>query len=120
MIKKIATYIGYFLAACTLIATLYGIFKGIYKTSDSLVRIEKQQEVIIDSIYSMSGKVQNLQIDVNAVNENSVLIGNYVEGINKGFQYHLLTSPEVTKDDWNSIMQIIEELKKKDNMTALK
>ena len=112
--KKLFTYIGYFLAACTLLGTLYGIFKAV----DKLANVVEKQDIILQKVDTLSVKVEDLYGQVNAISDNTVKIGNYVEGVKSAFDYHVKRSPEVTKEDYANMMQIIEELKKNDSRIA--
>lgn len=90
-----------------------------YKGADALIQVVAKQDTIIKSIDDLSVRVVEiksemvgLQTDIQAVNENTVLIGNYVEGVNKAFSEHLKRSPEVTKEDYANLMFLIDQTKK--------
>lgn len=118
-VKELASLIT---AMTVVIGVLWGAFRFMNKTSNqgsALEEIREQQEVMIDSIASLSRKVEDLTLTVEGVGENAILIGNYVEGVNKALVFHLQNSAEVTKEDFAKMMDIIEELKKKEQLTAL-
>ena len=125
MIEKIITYSKYIVAIAGAATILWGAVRSINKSIDSVTRqteviraVRDQQVVVLDSIYSLSRQIQDLSLQVEDINDNTILIGNYVEGVNKSFSYHLKRSPEVTKEDYAAMMQIIEELKKNGGPTA--
>ena len=127
MIRKIVLWSKYIAAIGGAVAVLWAGFSSLHKAIDNvggqnevLTEIQNQQEVILDSIYSLSTQVKDLTLTTEGVNDNTVLIGNYVKGVDKAFTRHLQLSPEVTKEDYANMMQIIEELKKNDSQTALK
>lgn len=117
-VKELASLIT---AMTVVIGVLWGAFRFMNKTSNqgsALEEIREQQEVMIDSIASLGRKVDDLTLTVEGVGENAILIGNYVEGVNKALVFHLQNSAEVTKEDFAKMMDIIEELKKKEQQTA--
>jgi hypothetical protein len=125
MLKKIIDYSKYIITIAGAATILWGAVRSINRSIDSVTRqteviqaVRDQQAVVLDSIYSLSKQIQGLSLQVDGINDNTVLIGNYVEGINKSFSYHLKRSPEVTKEDYAAMMQIIEELKKNDGPTV--
>jgi len=117
-IKQLSSLIT---ALTVVVGVLWGAFRFMGKTNSQgevLEEIQIRQGQIIDSLSSISRQVDDLSLMIEGVNDNTVLIGNYVEGVNKALRYHLEHSPEVTKDDYAAIMQIVEELKKKDQPIA--
>lgn len=113
--KRFWSILKYFGLVCATITTLYGVYKG----ADALIQVVAKQDTIIKSIDDLSVRVVEiksemvgLQTDIQAVNENTVLIGNYVEGVNKAFSEHLKRSPEVTKEDYANLMFLIDQTKK--------
>ncbi len=118
-VKELASLIT---AMTVVIGVLWGAFRFMNKTSGqgaALEEIREQQEVMIDSLTSLGRKVEDLTLTVEGVGENAILIGNYVEGVNKALVFHLQNSAEVTKEDFAKMMDIIDELKKKEQLTAL-
>lgn len=116
-IKELASLIT---AVTVVIGVLWGAFRFMNKTSNlgsALEEIMDQQEVMIDSLASLSRKVEDLTLTVEGVGENAILIGNYVEGVNKALVFHLQNSAEVSKEDYAKMMDIIDELKKKEQLT---
>ena len=119
-IKELASLIT---AASVVIGIIWGAFAFVSRTSDQaeiLEEIKAQQTAVADSIHSLSVRVEDMSLLVEGVSDNTILIGNYVEGVNRALRYHLEHSPEVTKDDYAAIMQIVEELKKKEPPTPLR
>ena len=120
-ISKIKEFASLITAMTVVIGVLWGGFSFMNKTStqgDALEQIQQQQTMVLDSISSLSRQLQDLGLTVEGINDNTVLIGNYVEGVNKALIFHLQHSSEVTKDDYAAMMQIIEELKKKEQQTV--
>lgn len=110
-------YVGYFMAACTLIGTLYGIFRGVYRTVDSVEKIQAQQtsvqtqqKVILDSVNALSNRVEGLTLTVEGVGENGILIGKYVQGVWRAFDYHVKNSAEVSKEDYAKMMSLLNSI----------
>lgn len=120
LISKVKELASLITAMTVVIGVLWGAFRFMNKSStqgEALEQIKNQQEVVLDSISSLSRQLQDLSLTVEGVNDNTVLIGNYVEGVNKALIFHLQHSTEVTKEDYAAMMQIIEELKKKEQAT---
>jgi len=110
----------------TIITTVWGV--AMYyskmegkKAADSATVVETHVVVmeVKHQIDSMMLWMHDFDGQLEAVNENTVLIGNYVEGVNRAFDRHLQRSPEVTKADYADMMLLIDELKKKDKWTPL-
>lgn len=123
-ISKFQTHIGLVKTVVAVIASvvtaMWGVFRYIDNREDSIremteminevhstmTDLKEQQETLIIRMDEVEGQI-------NAVNDNAVLIGNYVQGVNKALDYHLKKSPEVSKEDYALMMDLIEEVKKK-------
>lgn len=117
-VKELASLIT---AVTVVIGVLWGAFRFMNKTSNqgsALEEIRNQQEVMIDSLASLARKMEDLTLTLEGVGENAILIGNYVEGVNKALVFHLQNSTEVSKEDYAKMMDIIDELKKKEQLTV--
>jgi len=103
-------YIGFFMTACTLIASLYGIFKGVYKIGEDMKDLKSHQIIISTSVDTLAKSVHDLSVQMEGVGDNGVLIGNYVQGVWKAFNYHVKNSPEVTKEDYAKMMDLVNRI----------
>jgi|WetSurSiteA1Bulk_404760.scaffolds.fasta_scaffold17957_2 hypothetical protein len=103
-------YIGFFLTGCTLIATLYGIFRGVYRIGEDMKEVKAHQIVLTSSMDTLAKSVQNFSVQMDAVGENTILIGNYVQGVWRAFDYHVKNSPEVTKEDYARMMDLLHRV----------
>lgn len=83
----------------------------IKKTLIEVTRAVDRLQVSQDSLIFTMGGFDN---QLKEISINSQQIGNYVHGINKALEYHLKNSPEVTKEEYAMMIEMIEELKKKD------
>jgi len=106
---------------------MWGVFRYIDSREDSLKEMtEKINEVhsTVSDLKDQQGaliiRMDEVEGQINAVNDNAVLIGNYVQGVNKALDYHLKKSPEVTKEDYALMMELMKEVKKNDSQTVSK
>lgn len=112
---KIKEYASLITALTVVIGVMWGAFRYIDNTStqaNTLDEIKDAQRAMTDSLATLSKRVADLTLVVEAVGENNILIGNYVEKINRALVLHLQNSPEVTKNDYAALIDLINEVKK--------
>jgi outer membrane murein-binding lipoprotein Lpp len=111
----------------SVVTAMWGVFRYIDSREDSLKEMtEKINEVhsTVSDLKDQQGaliiRMDEVEGQINAVNANAVLIGNYVQGVNRALEYHLKKSPEVTKEDYAMMMELMKEVKKNDSQTVSK
>jgi hypothetical protein len=112
---NISKYIG---AVSGIVAVMWGGFKFIDNVASQtrvIHGVQDQLTTIQDSIEVLSNRMDDINLQVEGINENTMLIGNhveevnmYVKGVNKAFNYHIETSPAVSKKDWAKMMELID------------
>jgi len=118
LITKVMDVSKYIAGISAIVVVMFGGFKFIDNVSEQTRVICSVQDKLIsiqDSIAALSCRVDDINLQMEGINDNTVLIGNYVEnvntyvkGVNKAFNYHIQTSPEVSKADWAKMMDLIE------------
>lgn len=128
ILDKIKSYASLVTSVGVIAGVLFGAYRFADKVTDQaeiLIEIQEHQKeiqvrqaVVIDSIASLARQVNDLALTIEGVSENTIMIGNYVEGVNKALIYHVQRSSNVSKEDYAAMMEIISELKKKERPIA--
>jgi outer membrane murein-binding lipoprotein Lpp len=130
-VSKFQTHIGLVktvvAVVVSVVTAMWGVFRYIDNREDSIrAMTEKINEVhsTVSDLKDQQGaliiRMDEVEGQINAVNDNAVLIGNYVQGVSKAMDYHLKKSPEVTKEDYAMMMELMKEVKKNDSQTVSK
>lgn len=103
------------------ISAIAGVMWAGFKFVDSvntqtkaIEKIETQLEVMQDSIRCINTHVHGMMLQMEGINENTVLIGNYVQAVDKGVREHLRTMENATLEHYTRITNIIDEAMKID------
>ena len=109
----------------SVVTAMWGVFRYIDNREDSIRAMTEKINEVHSTVSDLKDQQETLIIrmdevegQINAVNDNAVLIGNYVQGVNKALDYHLKKSPEVTKEDYALMMELMKEVKKNDSQTV--
>ena len=109
-------YIGYFMAIAGVVSFIFALgIKSANKDNQS-VKMELNQQVILDSLKSLSNQVQPLKIEFKTLNENFVESRNETKKAFNGLRSVVLDyiskTPGMTIEQFKQYMESTEELKK--------
>jgi len=106
----------------TFIVTTWGVFKYMDKRADekskdsnNISMVLERQDKMIEWMITVDYRLDTLTRTTEGVSQNIIHVGNYVERVKNAFYYHIQKSPEVTKEDYALMMELIMDVKKNSN-----
>lgn len=98
----------------SVVGATWAVFAYLEKQQDKKEDLEKTLIEVSQTVKEIRRGQDSLLIrmddfdrQLDGVHENTVHIGNYVEGVKKAFDYHVKRSPEVSKEDYAKMMELI-------------